>query len=194
VPFDPDYVRWRYAGDDFNTAAEEPVMAGKGLIVKARFPSDSSPNVLWYWLPIGNCHVCRYYQPPRLGDPTLRCRNPRIAPARFERQLQQNDCPEYAPGMRPETTDRSEYDRRRLDVLKAIGLVDGSPSEPIEILQQLPWSRWRSHQAHLQQEAIIAMARAFEAGYGDEAGMDTFAGDDLGDIPEDAEPRDARGD
>lgn len=140
----------------------EPWM-DKGWIIKAMFMDEPPPNVSWFWIPIGNCTACRFYVPPdMMGQP--RCLNPdQSISERQEFYIKENDCPGFEAGTSL-LAQGDDFKVRLNDVMAAAGIIDGEPSQPVEILQQVPWTPWRSHQAHAQQREFIAQARDADAG------------------------------
>ena len=155
----------------------------KGRLVKVQFPDQPQPNVAWFWLQLGNCLACRFYQPPNVPG-GFRCLNPKISRDEFLRYLHVNTCPQFAVGA---SEGRAERERDRLDVMIAAGLCPGQPSQRVEMLQNLPWTAERSARAREQantfwQQAVIADASGNQKPphYDDEVDLT----DDLGPIPE----------
>ncbi len=166
-----------------DTANDEADVMSKGRLVKARFPDQPRPNVAWFWLQLGNCLACGYYQPPSVPG-GFRCLNPKISRGEFLRYFHVNTCPEFAAGV---SEGRAEREHDRLDVMIAAGLCPGEPSQKVEILQALPWTPERSTRAREQawlfrEQAVAADAGADrpESHHDDEVDLT----DDLGPIPE----------
>ena len=133
---------------------EERIM-NKGRLVKARLPDQNAPNVDWYWIPTGNCHACANFA--RKGYP--KCHNPTISVADFfEKWMFRNSCPGYEAGQDVSTTsgdpDRTDY----LDVMKAVGLVPGKPSQRVIIIVDEPWNINTAIRAHEEQSMFLQMA------------------------------------
>lgn len=136
----------------------------KGWLVKARMPDEPEPNVSWFWIPIGNCSACRFYVPAEVMSQP-RCLNPNQSISENQdRYIRESDCPGFMPGISM-LAEANDTFRRRADVMRAAGLMSPEGrTQPVEILQKLRWTPWRSHQAHAQQQEFIAQARDMDAG------------------------------
>lgn len=168
---------------------ERPLHEGKGRLVKARFPDEAAPNVQWFWLPIGNCTMCRYFGPPGVGGVSgMRCTNPDISWRQFAHvggYLETNTCPEFESGLLYPDLAHG----RQTDVERALGLIDGAPAQTVDILQVLPWSPEASRAAHAQQNAFLGFAQEADAARaaGREPSDDEYEiDDDLGPVTIDA--------
>lgn len=132
---------------DFDLAGEMHTMS-RGRLVKARLPDRPAPNVGWYWFPLGNCHACQYY----VRGIGTHCSNPKISDAEFfDVYMHTNICPEFEAGAPPEQQDG-------LDVMRAVGLVGGSPGQRVVVLHDAPWSIDLAMRAHREQSVFLHMA------------------------------------
>ena len=138
---------------------EERDIMSRGRLVKARLPDKPAPNVSWYWFMLGNCTTCKFYT--ELGKPGAEENAPRCANKDIPRDdflfnyLQHNTCPGF------EVDGRESGDG--LDVMKAIGLVPGEPSQRVVVLHDSPWTVDLAIRAH--REASIFLDKARVADY-----------------------------
>lgn len=143
--------------------AGEMEIMGNGRLVKARLPDQPAPNVNWFWFPLGNCHACKYYAK---GD--AKCRNPAITRDQFLHEyVYTNTCPKFEAGIDPSTLTTFEL-QDRLDVMRAVGLVPGKPSQTVEVIHDGPWSIDLAERAHREQSVFDSRARdaAYAAAHG----------------------------
>jgi len=131
----------------------EMAVMNKGRLVKARLSDQDAPNVGWFWLQLGNCHACRYYQrnPPE-------CLEPSISKAEFfDTYMFTNTCPVFEAGVNDKEL------ASRLDVMKAVGLVNGKPSQRVVVIVDEPWSMDLAIRAHREQSLFLSMAHHADA-------------------------------
>ena len=139
--------------------AGEATVMSKGRLVKARFPDQAPPNVSWFWLPLGNCHVCRYFAAPP------ECTNPKISDDRFRNYyIFTNDCPEFDAGIESKVAKDDPARADVLDVMKAVGIVKGTPDQKVDVILDSPWSMDLAARAHREQSQFLHMAAAADSG------------------------------
>ena len=152
---------------DYNS--EEEVMS-KGRLVKARMADQPAPNVSWYWIHVGNCHACKFYD-----RKTPKCANKKITPAQFfDEYMLTNTCPQFAAGVH-------NKDMQQLsDVMIAAGVEKGTPSQKVVIIVNEPYSRMLSIRAHREQSIFLNMARDADHGSNDPSRGESYdMSDDL---------------
>jgi hypothetical protein len=139
---------------DVDLVGESEVMS-KGRLVKVRFLDQAPPNVDWFWLPIGNCHACTFYQRADVGiEP--KCLSPKISTEDFfDKYMVTNTCPEFSAGIAPQKM-ASRVDL--LDVMKAIGVASGAPSQQVAVIHNLPWTMYLADRAHREASVFLDMA------------------------------------
>lgn len=134
---------------------EMEVMA-RGRLVKARLADQPAPNVSWFWIPLGNCHVCRY-----LGAAGTACLNPKIDRLDFLGvYMRTNDCPEFEVGVDEGEAGAESTRQDVLDVMRAVGLVPGEPSQRVVVIRDVPWSVDAAIRAHSEQSTFLHLAHA----------------------------------
>lgn len=174
--------------------AEESVSAGKGRIIKFQRTEEDPPNVSWVWIPLGNCIPCLRYVPNEHGELHPRCTDRRVTSRDFSHYAQKNTCPFFEPGILPSRMHESDdVGQMYSDVMRAAGILEGKPSEPIKIIQDIPWNESNSQRAHEQQNQFMNMAEDADSGFDNEPGSSEYydPSNDLGDIPTESEPKDA---
>jgi hypothetical protein len=133
---------------------------GKGRLVKARLSDQPLPNVDWFWIPLGNCKACKYYgqSTPTRTEP--QCLNKKIKPSDFYfKYMASNDCPEFEVGFDPLVVKEKEWASDILDIMKAIGLVKGKPSQRVEVIVNELWSTSLAERAHREAGIFLGMAQ-----------------------------------
>lgn len=136
--------------------ANEAALMGKGRLIKARLVDQDIPNVSWFWIQTGNCFVCKYFAPDGT-DGRPKCLNKKISHKDFmDLYIHVNTCPQFEHG----TNEQSDG----LDVMKAAGIVEGEPSQEIEIIVNEPWSIDLAKRAHQEQSYFMDMAAQVDAG------------------------------
>src|SRR5581483_7831542 len=157
-----------------NIRGEMDLMDGRGRLVKVRFLDQPVPNVSWFWFTLGNCTACKFFT-------SERCLNPKISPPEFVKYQHASDCPEFAAGVSDELLAEGRQDR--LDVMKAVGLVPGTPGQKIHVIRDEAWTSWRAVIAHREQSAFLNMAR--DADHAARTGVPVHPAD--GDLSDDLE-------
>lgn len=150
----------------------EMEIMSKGRLVKARLSEQDAPNVLWYWIATGNCYACEFFQ-----NPPPKCLNSKITDAEFfDKYVFVNTCPQFKAGV-----DRNSERADTLDVMKAIGLVAGKPSQKVVVIVNEPWSLALAARAHSEMNTFLDMARAADSGNANtpDRGEYVDLGDDL---------------
>lgn len=153
-------------------------MNGRGRLIKARLPDKPAPNVSWYWIPLGNCRACTHYQryPAACLDPSISEHD------FFQKYMVADNCPAFVAGENPPDN--------MMDVMRAAGIVQGKPSQRVEIIRDVPWSIDASVTANREQSTFLSMARLADAIASGRVTNDPFRGEyvDLSDDLERPEP------
>lgn len=135
--------------------ANEADVMSRGRLVKVRFLDHPPPNVTWMWFPTGNCHACQHYARDR-------CTNPQISQEDFfDKYMFVNTCPGFRAGADPRQV---ADDPGRLDVMRAVGLVVGEPSQRVAVIYDAPWSMDAAERAHREQSTFLDMAYQADSG------------------------------
>jgi len=132
---------------------DEAAIMSKGRLVKVRLEDKPVPNVSWFWIKVGNCHSCKYM--------TLepRCSNSKISDAQFfDEYVYTNTCPQFSAGVDMQKAADNSGQQDLLDVMKAIGLVQGKPSQTVKVIWDSLWSIDLAIRAHREQSIFLDMA------------------------------------
>lgn len=132
----------------------EAQIMNKGRLVKVRFPEQAAPNVGWFWFPIGNCHACKFY-----AQHQALCTNPNISRDDFLHKYSYlNSCPKFEVGIDDTVVKDNPGKADALDVMKAVGLVKGTPAQEVKVIVDKPWSIDLTQRAHREQSIFLEMA------------------------------------
>lgn len=133
--------------------ADEAAIMSKGRLVKVRLADQPPPNVYWQWFPIGNCAACKYKSGPS-------CLNPKISNDKFLNIYSHtNICPQFKVGVDTQEVEDNPGSASALDMMKQIGLVEGEPSQEVDVLYNKPWSVEAAVRAHQEESVFLDMAR-----------------------------------
>lgn len=148
-----NYIEKLHAEPD--VAGESEVLS-RGRLVKARLPDRPVPNVGWFWIATGNCLACKHYAPGGI-DRLPRCTNEDIPDVDFQNKyLYVNTCPGYAAGFSQEAVDAGRDVIQ--DVMRAVGLAEGSPTQRVEVIVNEPWSVDLTLRAHREEGIFYGFA------------------------------------
>jgi len=113
------------------------------------------------------------------------CLDEKITLEEFRYKYQQRyDCPEFEAGEDPKSADNYVD---KIDVMKAIGLVAGKPSQRVEVLFDGPWSITLAERAHREASFFLELARHADYLLTHPGGNDPSRGEYV-DLNEDLEP------
>lgn len=180
----PEYGPARASLDDETLDGVDPSLyerqgriMGKGSLVKAQFPDQPEPNISWFWAELGNCGMCKFWDPPYhdegLATPSEperasvrdKCTHPKITEKEHWGYLTKNTCPAFRPGI-SDAALKCEvvYEINKKDALIAAQMIPGTTTQPVKILQIVPWSPETDHQAQWQQDMFKGYERHRNSG------------------------------